>query len=156
MVPDHPLHQLKPKSGARVGTGLPQPTRRFRYTKSALEPWHAQHEADALGGYARDMWLRDVRALFQPSVVEQPREERAHVVRRVEVPVDTHGAAADREGKPVHVGHDREHGLVGDVVADEDRTASLERLVLHQLAHAGRLGETGMLDLANELAGQHL
>jgi hypothetical protein len=23
MVPDHPLHQLKPKSGVRVGTGLP-------------------------------------------------------------------------------------------------------------------------------------
>ena len=47
-------------------------------------------------------------------------------------------------------------GFVGDVVADEERTAALERLMRHQLAHAGRLGETGMLDLADAFARQHL
>ena len=50
----------------------------------------------------------------------------------------------------------REHGFVGDVVSDEDRPTALERLVPHQLPYAGRLGETGMLDLADELAGQYL
>ena len=46
--------------------------------------------------------------------------------------------------------------LIGDVVADEKRTAAPERLMRHQFAHAGRLGETGMLDLADAFARQHL
>ena len=47
--------------------------------------------------------------------------------------------AADRKGKPVEIRHNCEHGFIGDVIADEQGTASLEGLMHHQFAHAGRL-----------------
>src|ERR1700753_1196384 len=94
--------------------------------------------------------------LAHSCVIEQLRQKRAHVARLVEMAVDALRAATDRKRQPVHVGHNRKHRLISDVVADEQRTAALERLVRHQFLHAGSLGETGVLYFANRLAGQHL
>ena len=94
-----------------------------------------------------------VMAIHLSFIVEQMREEFAHIARRIEMPGDAPGAAADRERKAVEIGHDREHAFVGDVVADEERTAALEGLVHHQFPYAGRLGEAGMLYFANCFPG---
>ena len=72
------------------------------------------------------MWPRSVGALFQPCIVEQMREERADILRLVEMAVDADGAAADREGEAVHVGDDGEDGLIGNGVAGADRKGDLE------------------------------
>jgi hypothetical protein len=43
MVPDHRFNQLKPKSGARVGTGFARGTRKF-CRKDSFRSRVAQHE----------------------------------------------------------------------------------------------------------------
>ena len=91
-----------------------------------------------------------------PFVVEQMREKLPDIIRRVEMPRHAFRTPADGECETVEVRHDAEHRFIGDVIADEERATSSERLMRHQFEHAGRLGETGMLDLANALAGQHL
>src|SRR6185295_2830295 len=107
-------------------------TRRFRSTKSVFVTVLPSMNCARKRTTRATMWPRGVGALFQPCVVEQTREERAHILRLIEMAVDADGAATDREGQPVHVGHDREHGLIGNVVANEDRTAPFEGLMLHQ------------------------
>src|SRR3954447_25848706 len=77
-----------------------------------------------------------------PSRSRQAREELAYTGRRLELSVHARGTAADGKRQPVVIGHDREHRFVRDIVADEQRTAALERLMRHQLMHAGRLGES--------------
>src|ERR1700740_1121082 len=80
-------------------------------------------------------------------IVEQSRKELAHIAWRIEMTIDALGAASDRECKTVHLRHDREHALIGDVVADEERTPSCEGRAFHESAHAIGLGEAGRLDL---------
>src|ERR1700757_3504230 len=87
-------------------------------------------------------------------IVEQSRKELAHIAWRIEMAIDALGAASDRECKTVHLGHHREHALIGDVVADEERTPSCEGRVFHESAHAIGLGEAGRLDLEHAFAGQ--
>src|SRR5690348_4628182 len=89
-------------------------------------------------------------------VKEQLREKFAHVSRRIEMTSDAMRTATDRKGNSVEIWHNCEHGFISDVVTDEQRPASPERLMHHQFAHTGRLGETGMLDLADAFAGQYL
>src|SRR6185437_11656799 len=81
-------------------------------------------------------------------VKEQLREKISHVTWCVELACDTLSMATHGKGEPVEIWHNCEHGFIGDVVADEQRPAPLEGLMHHQFAHAARLGETGMLDLA--------
>src|SRR3954454_1298209 len=80
-------------------------------------------------------------------VVEQMREPFPDIAWLVKVAGDAVRAPADGERLAAEVGHDGEHGFVGDVIADEHRAAALERPVGHQLAHPARLVEAGMLDL---------
>jgi len=89
------------------------------------------------------------------AIVEQTREELAHVARRIEMTRHALRAAANGKCKTVVIRHDRKHRFVRDVVADEQGLAALEWGVCHQFAHAARLGETGMLDLADAFSGQH-
>src|SRR6185437_9572694 len=71
-------------------------------------------------------------------VKEQLREKFAHVSRRIEMTGDAMRTATDRKGKPVEIRHNCEHGFIGDVVTDEQRPASPERLMRHQFAHTDR------------------
>ena len=50
------------------------------------------------------LWQRCV-----PFVVEQMREELAHIARRIEMSGDAPGAAADGECETIEIRHDREH-----------------------------------------------
>src|ERR1700761_6191369 len=104
--------------------------------KTASAPQSRNHY-----GACVTLWSRDSR--FGQ---EQLREKISHVVRRAELTGDALGISAYREGEPVEIGHNCEHGFIGDVIADEQRTATLERFMHHQFAHAASLGETGMLD----------
>ena len=79
-----------------------------------------------------------------------------HVARRLEHAGDALHFAPDRETDAVEFRQHLECRLVGHVVADEDRAASLERRVLHQLAHRGALVERGLLHLHHRFARQDL
>src|ERR1700742_1974943 len=95
---------------------------------------------------------RGLRRLF----VEQMRKPRANIARLVEMTSHALCAAADGKGKAVQVRHDRKDRLVGNIVADKERTAPLEWFVLHQFQYARGLVETGVLDLAYRFSRQHL
>ena len=78
----------------------------------------SRSENSAQRGTARAaIWLRDDRALIQPCVVEQAREERADVVRRIEVAVDADGTTAGeyQVKKTFALG-----GVVGALTTTED------------------------------------
>ena len=77
-----------------------------------------------------------------------------HVARRLEHAGDPLHLAPDREADAVEFGQHLERGLVGHVVADEDRPAALERRVLHQITHRGALVERWLLHLDHRLARQ--
>src|SRR3954453_2786122 len=81
-------------------------------------------------------------------VIQQMREPFPDIARFVEMPGHAMRAPAHRKRLAAEIRHDGEHGFVGDIVADEHRATALERLVGHQFAHATRLVEAGMLDLA--------
>jgi hypothetical protein len=57
------------------------------------------------------------------------REPRPHVARLVEMTGHALRAPADGKRQAAEIGHDREHRFIGDIVADENRAAALERLV---------------------------
>src|SRR3954452_5093245 len=57
-------------------------------------------------------------------VVQEVREPFPDVARFIEMSGHAVGATADRKSLAAEIRHDREHALVGDVVADKDRTAA--------------------------------
>ena len=80
-----------------------------------------------------------------PSAVVAPTicaSQRAHVLAAVEMTVDAgeRSRPTEKPGRRI-AAMTREHRLVGDVVADEDRMPVGERRVLHQFAHRERLAE---------------
>src|SRR6267142_6201387 len=74
--------------------------------------------------------------------IEQARKPLAHITGLVEMVGHALRAPAHRECQTIKIGHDGEYRFVGDIVADENRTAALERFVGHQFEHAGGLVKT--------------
>ena len=54
----------------------------------------------------------------------------------IEMTGDAMRAPADGKCEAAEIGHDGEHRFIGDIVADENRTAALERFVGHQFEDA--------------------
>src|SRR4029077_1136963 len=78
-----------------------------------------------------------IRSPSCPSfAINETRKPRAHVARFVKMSGHALRAPAHGKCKTTKIGHDREHRFVGDVIADENRTAAAERLVGHQFANA--------------------
>src|SRR6476660_4482934 len=104
-VPDHDLCELKPNSGALHGTRLAG-EKIFQASRRN----HAQNNRNRgpRGEIRLSMWRSPVR-LWQrcvPFIVKQVCQELAHIAWRIEMARHTPGAAADREGDAVEVGHD--------------------------------------------------
>src|SRR5665811_1996221 len=149
MVPCHPFNEMKPNSGdAAAEPDRPQQrnfaNNRWMHAKPRPIPHYARNT-----GLPRSPSGRGL-------VTDETRKPLPDLARIVEMARNAFGAPAHGKGKPAKLRHDGEYALVGDIVADKDRTAALERLVGHQFGHAGCLVEAGMLDLADAFARQHL
>src|SRR5947209_5427152 len=104
MVPDHRSNQMKPKSGACVGTGFAGGTQNLQYKhglRGRLRSMNCRRDGTARTALCPVSGA----ALLLPWIVKQARKKRAHIARRVGVTVDANGTAADREREAVHVGH---------------------------------------------------
>jgi hypothetical protein len=82
------------------------------------------------------------------------RKPGAHCRWRLEYSVGSFHLALDGESISAKFRQDREHRLVGGVVADEDRGAVRERLTGHQLGDGRALVEILGLNLDDGLAEQ--
>src|SRR3984893_15593372 len=128
MVPGHPFNEMKPKSGA-----------------AGAEPDHPPRR-----GFADDRWIRTTTSRRSSSrrsfAIDETRKPRPHVARLIKIIRNTCRVTANKQCQAAIFRNDREHHFVRDIVADENRTAALERFMRHQFADAGRLGEAGMFD----------
>ena len=64
------------------------------------------------------------------------REPLPHITGFIEMVGHARRAPADRKCKAAQIRHDSKYRFVGDIVADKDRTAALERFVGHQFEQA--------------------
>src|ERR1700681_652605 len=133
MVPRHPFNELTPKSGC-AERNSPELTKKKIWRETSRDAKRSRIRF----ARRRNLWQRCV-----PFVIEQMREKLPHIARRIEVSGDALGAPANGKCKAVEIRHDRKHRFVGDIVADEERTPALERLVRHQFPHPARLCGTG-------------
>src|SRR6202790_1709720 len=96
-----------------------------------------------------------IRSPSGPSfAINETRKPRAHVARFVKMTGHALRAPAHGEGESTQIRHDRKHRFIGDVIADENRTAAAERLVAHQFANARCLVKAGLLDFADAFSRQ--
>jgi len=96
-----------------------------------------------------------VSAAGRAELVKQVREPGPHVAGIVEVACNALGATAYGKCQAAHVRHECEHGFVGDIIADKQRTAALKRLMRHQFADTRGLVKSGMLDFTDAFSRQH-
>src|SRR5450432_303466 len=129
MVPGHRFNEKTPNSGPRweLCRSKTQKTCRNMFVwKKYLDLSIPNDGHSGSTGHGRgDRRCRSVRRGF--FVVEQMREPFPHVAGLVEMTGHAMRPPAHRKCQAVEVRHDRKHGLVGDIVADENRTAALER-----------------------------
>src|ERR1700735_1666798 len=95
----------------------------------------------------RTFWLHFPSSRGRSFAIDEARQPFPDIARLVEMPGPALRAPADGKRHAVEIGHDGEHALVGDVVADENRAPALERFVAHQFGDPRCLVEAGMLDL---------
>jgi len=107
-----------------------------------------ENEDQARRNDVRNPATPDFMAGCVPFVVKQCARNSLTSAGASKCPATPWARRPTENATPSIIRHDGEYRFVGDVVADEERTAPPEGLVRHQLAHAGRLGESGMLDLA--------
>src|SRR6202042_790577 len=115
MVPSHPFNELKPNSGCATG---PRLFNRKKQINAALSSLRKDRSA-SLSSFGR-------------FVADKVGEPLPHVARFVEMTGHALCAPADGKCEATETGHNGEYRFVGDIVADEDRTAALEGFVGHQ------------------------
>src|ERR1700736_36398 len=113
MVPGHPFNEMKPNSGRAAA----EHSRSKRLKKSPRD-----RRETGSGSSSR-------RICFG---IDEPREPFPYLARFVEMIGNALRASAYRKCEAAKIGHDGEHALVGNVVADTNRTAAFEGLVAHQ------------------------
>src|ERR1700676_1332612 len=123
MVPGHPFNELKPKSG-RAKRNSPELTKKKILREASGDAQNNRIRFERRKIHRR-LWQRCV-----PFIIEQMREKFPYIARRIEMPGDALRAPADRKCEAIEIRHDCEHRFVGDIVADEERSASPERFVL--------------------------
>src|ERR1700684_2365147 len=121
MVPHHFSNELKPNSGD-AASGMRRPAAKIR-SRAAPCKNKSFRRSSRRQGFA----------------INKARKPGADVARLVKVARDALRMTADRKGKTAQIRHDCKYGFIGNIVADENRTAIVKWLVIHQFAYASCL-----------------